>query len=89
MAERIKNNPTNCYILSISDCLSVRNTLPSFMRPVEVKLPVDDLPGVESNNVECRYGVFRRKENKHYQLTDLEVVEKDDIPTVQVTSFSE
>jgi len=89
MATKILSNPRNCFILAISECLSVRHSVSSFDQPVDIQLPVDDLPGIDTTNIECKYGVFKRKHTGSFKLTNLEVEERYGVPTVTVNSFSE
>ncbi|XP_076094919.1 uncharacterized protein LOC143065301 isoform X1 [Mytilus galloprovincialis] len=89
MACKIERNPRNCFILAISECLAVRHSVVSFNKPVDIQLPVDDLPGIDSQNVDCKYGVFKRKHKGSFWLTNLDVEERNGIPTISVNSFSE
>ena len=61
----------------------------SFDQPVDIQLPVDDLPGIDTTKIECKYGVFKRKHTDSFELTNLEVEERDGVPTVIVNSFSQ
>jgi len=89
MATKILCNPSNCFILAISECLSVQHSVSSFDKPVDIQLPVDDLPGIDTTNIECKYGVFIRKHMGSFRLTNLEVEERNRVPTVTVNSFCE
>jgi hypothetical protein len=68
---------------------TVQHSVPSFDQPVDIQLPVEDLPGIDTTNIECKYGVFNRKHTGSFKLTNLEVEERDGVPTVIVNSFSE
>jgi hypothetical protein len=61
----------------------------SFDPPVNIQLPVDDLPGIDTTNIKCKYGVFKQKDTDSFILTNLEVEERNGVPTVTVNSFSE
>jgi hypothetical protein len=60
-----------------------------FDPPVDMQLPVDDLPGIDTTIIEWKYGVFKRKDKGSFKLTNLEVEERYGMPTVTVNSFSE
>lgn len=90
LGARLNRNPNTFPILATSECLSVNVTVSSFIKPVEVHLPIDDLPGVDSAHWDHKILALKKKGDGPFLVDEsVKVEEENKMAKFRVKSFSQ